>query len=75
MNTDPVVFYCMCVGDLISAAVCCLVGGKDSLMLVNLTTLPSSGYYVMETLRIIGFYRSAATKPAGTITREMAVEP
>jgi hypothetical protein len=44
-------------------------------MLVNLTTLPSSGYYVMETLRIIGFYRSAATKPAGTITREMAVEP
>jgi hypothetical protein len=27
MNTDPEVLYCMCVGGLISAGVCCLVGG------------------------------------------------
>jgi hypothetical protein len=27
MNTDPEVLYCMCVGGLISAGVCCLFGG------------------------------------------------
>ena len=27
MNTDPAVLYCMCVGGLISAGVCCLFGG------------------------------------------------
>jgi hypothetical protein len=27
MNTDPEIFYCMCVGGLISAGVCCLFGG------------------------------------------------
>ena len=27
MNTDRAVLYCMCVGVLISAGVCCLVGG------------------------------------------------
>jgi hypothetical protein len=27
MNTDPEVLYCMCVGGLLSAGVCCLFGG------------------------------------------------
>jgi hypothetical protein len=27
MNTDQAVLCCMCVGDIISAGVCCLVGG------------------------------------------------
>jgi hypothetical protein len=27
MNTDPEVLYCMCVGGLIAAGVCCLFGG------------------------------------------------
>jgi hypothetical protein len=27
MNTDLEVLYCMCVGGLISAGVCCLFGG------------------------------------------------
>ena len=30
MNTDLEVLYCMCVGGLISAGVCCLVGGSVS---------------------------------------------
>jgi hypothetical protein len=29
-NTDPEVRYCMCVGDLLSAGVCCLFGGPVS---------------------------------------------
>jgi hypothetical protein len=28
MNTDPAVLYCICVGGLISAGVCCLVDGS-----------------------------------------------
>jgi len=28
MNTDPEVLYCMCVGGLISAGICCLFGGS-----------------------------------------------
>jgi hypothetical protein len=27
MNTDPEVLYCMCIGGLMSAGVCCLFGG------------------------------------------------
>jgi hypothetical protein len=62
MNTDPEILYCMHVGGLISAGVCCLFGGPVFDRSLGTRLIESSGPPMLQTIPFLGLL-SAWNRP------------